>query len=84
MVERDLLLKILAESPDGTIQPTGERCRSLRCKGMYTNMGLPTNHRISGDGYFWCAKTARQFGPDDQYVGDGECRHSGRPCYEET
>ncbi|MSR57760.1 MAG: hypothetical protein EXS05_08810 [Planctomycetaceae bacterium] len=60
----------------------GERCQSLRCKGMYTNMGQPEGTRVTGDGHFWCAKTQRVFGPDDQYVGDGECRHSGRSCFE--
>ena len=62
--------------------PAGERCQSLRCKGMYTNMGQPEGTRVTGDGHFWCAKTQRVFGPDDQYVGDGECRHEGRACYE--
>ena len=38
--------------------------------------------RIAGDGNFWCAKTQRIFGPDDNLVGDGVCRHSGRSCFE--
>jgi hypothetical protein len=67
------------------IQPAeaqGERCLSLRCKGMYLNAGLPESERVAGDGHFWCAKTQRIFGPDDQLVGDGMCRHSARSCYE--
>ena len=59
-----------------------ERCRSLRCKGMYLNYGLPEGERVAGDGHFWCGKTQRIFGPDDQLVGDDLCRQSGRGCYE--
>jgi hypothetical protein len=44
----------------------GERCTSLRCKGMYTNWGQPAGEKV----------------PDDNLVGDGECRHAGRSCYE--
>jgi len=66
--------------PDSTAQ--GERCRSLRCKGMYLDYGLAEADRVAGDGNFWCAKTQRIFGPDDQFVGDGECRDSARACYE--
>jgi len=60
----------------------GERCRSLRCKGMYLNYGLADADRVTGDGHFWCAKTQRVFGPDDQFVGDGHCRDDGRSCFE--
>ena len=63
-------------------QIQGERCRSLRCKGMYLNYGLAEADRVAGDGHFWCAKTQRIFGPDDQYVGDGQCRDDGRSCFE--
>ncbi len=63
-------------------QPTGERCLNLLCKGMYLNSGLPRDEWITGDGNFWCGKTQATYGPDDQLVGDGECRHTGRGCYE--
>lgn len=62
--------------------PDAERCQSLRCKGLYLNFGLGQTERVAGDGNFWCAKTQRIFGPDDQFVGDGACRHTGRACYE--
>jgi len=69
--------------PEGTAEtPTGERCQSLRCKGMYLNYGLGETERVAGDGNFWCGKTQRIFGPDDNLVGDGVCRHAGRACYE--
>ena len=73
-------LNILPTSTDAQAQ--GERCRSLRCKGMYLNMGLSEADRVTGDGNFWCNKTQRIFGPDDQLVSDGNCRHTGRSCYE--
>ncbi|MCY2966910.1 MAG: hypothetical protein NT069_25305 [Planctomycetota bacterium] len=60
----------------------GERCRSLRCKGMYLNYGLSEADRVAGDGNFWCSRNQRAFGPDDQFVGDKECRDAGRSCYE--
>jgi hypothetical protein len=61
---------------------SGERCKKLRCKGMYTNWGLPESKRVSGDGNFWCGQTQTIIGPDQQLVGDEECRNSGRLCYE--
>jgi hypothetical protein len=75
-------LKQLAEQVPQSQESQGERCLSLRCKGMYLNAGLPPGERVAGDGHFWCSKTQRIFGPDDQLVGDGECRHSGRSCFE--
>jgi hypothetical protein len=80
----EINLRQLAEQLPQAEVTQGERCRSLRCKGMYLNYGLGQNERVAGDGNFWCAKTQRIFGPDDQLVGDGVCRHTGRGCYEET
>jgi hypothetical protein len=82
MVDRDVLLKILEKNAVPPTPPVGERCLSLRCKGMYLNHGLGQTELVAGDGNFWCGKTQRVFGPDDQFVGDGECRHTGRSCYE--
>ena len=65
------------EAPTG-----GERCRSLRCKGMYLNFGLGETEQVAGDGNFWCNKTQRIFGPDDKLVGDKLCRDGHRGCYE--
>ena len=79
----DVNLRLLAEQPvEQSGVQSGERCQSLRCKGMYLNFGLGETERVAGDGNFWCAKTQRIFGPDDQPVGDGVCRHAGRSCYE--
>ena len=62
--------------------PLGERCRSLRCKGMYLNYGLSEEERVTGDGHFWCSRTQIIVGPDQELVGDVECRHTGRACYD--
>lgn len=70
-------LPLVSDSP-----VVGDRCRSLLCKGMYINYGLSEENKVCGDGNFWCGKTQRIYGPDDQFVGDGECRHTGRACYE--
>ena len=78
----EINLHQFAEQPSQSQEAQGERCLSLRCKGMYLNHGLKDSERVAGDGHFWCAKTQRIYGPDDQLVGDGECRHSGRSCYE--
>ena len=60
----------------------GERCLSLRCKSMYITVGHGEAEHQSGDGNFWCSKTQRIFGPDDQLVGDEPCRLAGRSCYQ--
>jgi hypothetical protein len=67
---------------DGEQLPQSERCSNLLCKGMFLNYGLPEGERVTGDGNFWCGKTQATYGPDDQLVGDGECRHVGRGCYD--
>lgn len=80
MSTEEIFQKYNENLPPAPVQ-TGERCQSLRCKGMYLNFGLGETERVAGDGNFWCGKTQRIFGPDDQFVGDGACRHSGRACY---
>lgn len=64
------------------VLPEGERCASLLCKGMYTNVGQAPGTRVAGDGNFWCGKTQTIIGPDRNFVSDGDCRHTGRSCYE--
>ena len=49
---------------------------------MYTNVGQPAGTRVAGDGNFWCGKTQTILGPDRNFVSDGDCRHTGRACYE--
>jgi len=31
---------------------------------------------------YWCSKTMKSFGPDDELVGGRECRDCARACYE--
>jgi hypothetical protein len=87
MVDRDVLLEILerndSTAPASTAWTAGDRCLSLRCKGMYLNHGLGETEQVAGDGNFWCGKTQRIYGPDNNLVGDGVCRHTGRACYEQ-
>ena len=59
-----------------------ERCLNLLCKGLYTNAGQPPGTRVAGDGNFWCGKTQTTLGPDRNFVSDGDCRQTGRSCYE--
>jgi hypothetical protein len=60
----------------------GERCRLLRSKGMYINANEPGDEQPIGDGHFWCGRTQRIYGPDDQLVADEPCRNAARRCYE--
>ena len=64
--------------------PAASPCRHLRTNGMYIFEGQPD--RPDDDDYepsgFWCLRTMKAFGPDEDFVGRRECRDSGRPCYE--
>jgi hypothetical protein len=33
---------------------------------------------------YWCLKTMKGYGPDDDFVGVEDCRNPSRPCYEPT
>jgi len=33
---------------------------------------------------YWCMKTMKGFGPDDDNVGSEDCRNTSRSCYEPT
>ena len=58
------------------------RCLNLLSKGMYINMGLPPEERVTGDGYFWCGKTQGSYGPDDELCDAEYCLSAVRSCYE--
>ncbi len=59
-------------------------CRHLRNKGMYVYTDGVSGE--SHDGYdnsiYWCLKTMKGFGPDDDFVSRDDCRNPDRPCYE--
>ena len=42
---------------------------------------------VANEGYdnsiFWCLKTMKSFGPDDEMVGREECCDGARSCHEE-
>lgn len=63
------------------VQP-GERCRHLRSKGMYINVGCSPGEEIVGDGHFWCNRNQRHMGPDDCLCNGDTCRDMSRSCYE--
>ena len=61
---------------------TAARCRYLYSKGLLINAGLPPGEEIVGDGYFWCAHTQTQRGPDTRYCDKQSCCDPTRSCYE--
>jgi hypothetical protein len=72
------------EAADRGSSPPGVPCRYLRTNGMYIFDGRPGD--TEDDDYepssFWCLRTMKAFGPDDDFVGRRECCDSGRACYE--
>jgi len=73
-----------AEPEDAAPEPpTAEPCRHLRSKGMYVYTDNPGDaHDESDTTAYWCLKTLKGFGPDDEAVGRLDCRDPGRSCYE--
>lgn len=73
---------ILDDRPEP--RPTDVPCRFLRSKGMYVytegRVGEP--HDDYDSAVYWCLKTAKGYGPDDDLVGGEDCRNAARPCYE--
>lgn len=72
-------------SPEQAPEPTsGEPCRHLRHKGMYVYTdGLSGgSHGDYDNTIFWCLKTMKSFGPDDDIVDREGCCQSGRACHE--
>ena len=73
-----------SERPE--VRPTDIPCRHLRSKGMYVytdGLGGET-HEDYDSTIYWCLKTMKGFGPDDDPVGGEDCRDAARPCYEPT
>jgi hypothetical protein len=59
-------------------------CRHLRNKGMYVYSD--GNGGEAHDDYdntiYWCVKTMKEYGPDDEIVGGPDCHNTLRTCYE--
>jgi len=49
---------------------------------MYINANQPGDEHPVGDGHFWCSRTQRIYGPDEQLCADEFCREPSRRCYE--
>jgi hypothetical protein len=64
-------------------ESTALPCRHLRNKGMYVYTDGPGESDGADDhAVYWCLKTMKSFGPDDDMVGGRECRDASRSCYE--
>jgi len=73
------------EAPEETAEatPAGPICRHLRSKGMYVytagvDMGFDHDYDNT---IYWCLKTMKSFGPDDEMVEKAACCSDGRSCY---
>jgi hypothetical protein len=57
------------------------RCLHLLSKGLYINAGLAGDERLVGDGNFWCGRTQRFLGPDQELCDHEHCTDPSRHCY---
>jgi hypothetical protein len=39
-------------------------------------------HEDYDNSIFWCLKTLKEYGPDDEMVGRADCHNPARSCYE--
>lgn len=65
-------------------QRLGPPCRHLRHNGSYifTDGLRDDSEEDDSSSTFWCLKTMKSFGPDDDFVGRADCRRADRSCYE--
>jgi hypothetical protein len=66
-------------------QTPTQRCKHLHCKSMmvYGEDFASDPDYQAGMTDFWCLKTSRNMGPDDDLVDLEECSIASRPCYQE-
>jgi hypothetical protein len=66
------------------LESTASPCCHLRSKGMYVYADATSGEFDADDDHsvYWCQKTMKNFGPDDDMVGGRECRDASRSCYE--
>lgn len=58
-------------------------CRHLRSKGMYVYTdGSTPDHGDYDNTIYWCLKSMKSFGPDDDMVDRESCCEASRSCYE--
>ncbi len=69
---------------ESAARPEVEPCRHLRSAGMYVYPDR--SHDETSENYdssaYWCFRTMKCFGPNDDMVGGRECRDKSRSCYE--
>ena len=74
------------ESLDSQPNPPASQspCCHLRHKGMYvyTDGQSRDPHSDYDNTIYWCLKTMKEYGPDDQMVAGPDCRDPARTCYE--
>ncbi len=66
------------------VEPSSVPCRHLRNKGMYVysdGQGREP-HEDYDNTIYWCLKTMKEYGPDDDMVGGPDCHNPQRSCYE--
>jgi len=67
------------------VESIGPVCRNLRHNGMYVNTDGSGDQLIDDDNdshMYWCLKTMKGFGPDDDFAASRFCRRTDRTCYE--
>jgi hypothetical protein len=59
-------------------------CRHLRSKGMYvyTDGSNENRHDDYDNTIYWCLRSMKGFGPDDEMVDRESCCDAGRSCYQ--
>ena len=58
-------------------------CQHLRHKGMYVYTDGSLGDEDDDEGtIYWCLKTMKGYGPDDDVVDREGCCRPGRSCYE--
>ncbi len=70
--------------PPAVASETDAPCRHLRNKGMYvyTDGVARDSHGDYDNTIYWCLKSMKGYGPDDDLVGRQECCDPARSCYE--
>lgn len=69
--------------PPPEYQMVGPPCAKLRSKGMYVYTdGSHESHGDYDNTIYWCLRTHKSFGPDDDLAQKDLCCDPSRSCYE--
>lgn len=73
----------MSDTPDPQPAKTSPCCQ-LRHKGMYvyTDAGTGSSHDDYDNTIYWCLKSMKSFGPDDDIVDRESCSDPNRSCYQ--